>query len=70
MSAFEYFLVALVILLPLAIAVTVTLWTLEQARSRNKRNRRPQDTRAVTETVSIERGAAPPGHEPTPGQPG
>jgi uncharacterized membrane protein len=36
----EYLLLALVILLPLVIAVAVTLWTLEQARLRNKKNRR------------------------------
>lgn len=32
-------LIVVVILVPLAIAVAVTLWTLEQARLRNKRNR-------------------------------
>jgi uncharacterized protein YpmS len=42
----EYFLLALVILLPLVIAIVVTLWTLEQARLRNKKNRKrsPQST--------------------------
>ncbi len=39
MSLFEYILVVLVILIPLVIAVTVTMWTLEQARLRNRRNR-------------------------------
>ncbi len=40
MSGFEWFLViVIVILVPLAIAVVVTLWTLEQARKRNPRNR-------------------------------
>lgn len=40
MSGFEWFLViVVVILVPLAIAVAVTLWTLEQARQRNRRNR-------------------------------
>ena len=32
-------LIVVVILIPLVIAVAVTLWTLEQARLRNKRNR-------------------------------
>jgi uncharacterized membrane protein len=36
----EYLLLALVILLPLVIAIVVTLWTLEQARLRNKKNRK------------------------------
>jgi hypothetical protein len=36
----EYLLLALVILLPLVIAVVVTLWTLEQARLRSKKNRK------------------------------
>ncbi|MDQ3525181.1 MAG: hypothetical protein M3451_09035 [Chloroflexota bacterium] len=40
MSGFEWFLViVVVILVPLAIAVGVTLWTLEMARQRNRRNR-------------------------------
>lgn len=39
MGAKEYLLLALVILVPLVIAATVTLWTLEQARLRNKKNR-------------------------------
>lgn len=42
MSGLEYLLAALVILVPLAIAVVVTGWTLEQARLRSKKNRRPQ----------------------------
>jgi hypothetical protein len=40
----EYGLLAVVILVPLVIAIVVTLWTLEQARLRNKKNReRPVD---------------------------
>ncbi len=40
MSGFEWFLIILVVvLIPLAIAVVVTLWTLEMARRRNPRNR-------------------------------
>ncbi|MCC6791213.1 MAG: hypothetical protein IT336_05985 [Thermomicrobiales bacterium] len=40
MSSTEYILVALTILVPLIIAVVVTLWTLEQARQRSKKNRK------------------------------
>lgn len=40
MSSTEYLLVALTILIPLVIAVVVTLWTLEQARLRSKKNRK------------------------------
>lgn len=40
MSSTEYILVALTILVPLVIAVVVTLWTLEQARMRSKKNRK------------------------------
>jgi hypothetical protein len=36
----EYLLVALTIVIPLVIAVVVTLWTLEQARMRSKKNRK------------------------------
>ncbi len=39
MGSKEYFLLALVIVVPLVIAIAVTLWTLEQARLRNKKNR-------------------------------
>jgi uncharacterized membrane protein len=37
----EYILLGLVILVPLVIATAVTVWTLEQARLRSKKNRRP-----------------------------
>jgi hypothetical protein len=47
MGSKEYLLLAMVILVPLIIAVVVTLWTLEQARLRSKQNRprpaRPTD---------------------------
>jgi hypothetical protein len=36
----EYLLLAMVILVPLVIATVVTLWTLEQARMRSKKNRK------------------------------
>lgn len=42
MSGTEYLLLAVVILVPLAIAVVVTLWSLEQARYRPKH--RPDKT--------------------------
>ncbi len=41
MGLTEYILLALVILVPLVIATAVTIWTLEQARLRSKKNRRP-----------------------------
>jgi hypothetical protein len=42
----EYVLLVLVILVPLVIATVVTLWTLEQARLRSKKNRRPPKPKA------------------------
>ena len=40
MSGFEWFLlIGVVIIVPLVVAVAVTLWTLEQARMRNRQNR-------------------------------
>jgi hypothetical protein len=52
----EYLLLVLVIVVPLIIAVVVTLWTLEQARLRNKKNRkRPaQSTPEAGPTPPIE----------------
>jgi hypothetical protein len=41
MGTKEYLLLAMVIVVPLVIATFVTLWTLEQARLRSKKNRRP-----------------------------
>jgi hypothetical protein len=43
----EYVLLVLVILIPLVIAVAVTLWTLEQARMRSKKNRKRPAARKV-----------------------
>jgi hypothetical protein len=40
MTGTQYLLVALTILVPLVIAIVVTLWTLEQARMRSKKNRK------------------------------
>ncbi|MFT4038006.1 MAG: hypothetical protein QM692_07500 [Thermomicrobiales bacterium] len=41
MGAREWILTAGVILVPLAIAIVVTLWSLEQARYRPKKKRQP-----------------------------
>ncbi|MEJ7838099.1 MAG: hypothetical protein WKF81_04740 [Thermomicrobiales bacterium] len=47
MSGTEWFLLIVVVLgIPLLIAVIVTVWTLEMARQRNKKNR-PQPATAV-----------------------
>ena len=61
MSGVEWFLlIVVVILVPLAIAIGVTLWTLEMARQRNSRNRpggkvsgtKRQATRPVVDAAS------------------
>lgn len=40
MTGFEWFLlIVVVIAVPLIVAVVVTMWTLEQARQRNRKNR-------------------------------
>jgi hypothetical protein len=53
-----------VIVVPLAIAVIVTLWTLEQARYRPKRKRAPgirrDDVPAAEQPTSSEAKSAPP----------
>ena len=47
MTGTEWFLLIVVVIgLPLLVAVVVTLWTLEMARQRNKKNR-PQPTTPV-----------------------
>jgi uncharacterized protein YpmS len=48
MGTQEYLLLAMTILVPLVIAVIVTLWTLEQARLRSKKNRKPVRSKAET----------------------
>jgi hypothetical protein len=53
----EWLLTFGVVVVPLAIAVIVTLWTLEQARYRPKRKRPP----------GIRRDDAPAGNQSTPG---
>ena len=42
MSGTEWLLVVLVILVPLALAVIVTKWTLDQAMKRQRHNREPR----------------------------
>ena len=40
MSNFEWFLLIVVVIgVPLIVAITVTIWTIDQARKRNRRNR-------------------------------
>jgi hypothetical protein len=57
----EYLLLALVILLPLVIAVVVTLWTLEQARLRSKKNRkRPANTAPPSRHAELVEGSRAP----------
>ena len=75
MGATEWvLLIVVVILIPLAIAVAVTLWSLEQARQRNRRNR-PGAVRRVaapdrsggassTETGTIHHGRGAGGRHP------
>ena len=56
MGSKEYVLLGLVIVVPLVIAVAVTLWTLEQARLRNKKNReRPQSEDLLSSDPSADR---------------
>lgn len=73
MGAQEWLLLGAVIMVPLVIAVIVTLWTLEQAIKRNKRNRPAKAVRRVTAAVT-EPAAAPdaeaaPEQAPTPAEP-
>ena len=64
MSGFEWFLlIVVVILVPLIVAVMITLWTLEQARKRNRKNREegtasadPVKRRATREPASASGG--------------
>ena len=50
MGTKEYLLLVLVIVVPLVIATVVTLWTLEQARLRSKKNRKPSRTKVDSGT--------------------
>lgn len=51
MGTQEWILLALVLVIPLLIAVVVTLWTLEQAIKRNKKNRGGKTVRRAAEPV-------------------
>lgn len=48
----EWILLSLVLIVPLIIAVVVTLWTLEQAIKRNKKNQTGRKVRRVAEPVA------------------
>ena len=48
MSSTEWFLLAMVIVVPLIIATGVTLWTLEHALKRYKKHRREQESAKAT----------------------
>ena len=62
MGTQEWILLTLVLVIPLLIAIVVTLWTLEQALKRNKKNREDKVVRRASEPVSEE----PPAPEPVP----
>ena len=65
MSGTEWLLVVLVILVPLALAVIVTKWTLDQAMKRQRRNRapRPEGERVPTPLATSAPDDAPVGGE-------
>lgn len=52
MGTQEWILLALVLVIPLLIAIVVTLWTLEQALKRNKKNRGGKTVRRAAEPVA------------------
>jgi hypothetical protein len=54
MGTQEWILLTLVLVIPLLIAIVVTLWTLEQALKRNKKNREDKTVRRASEPVSNE----------------
>lgn len=51
MGAQEWLLLAAVLIVPLIIAVAVTLWTLEQAIKRNRKNQPGRAARRISEPV-------------------
>ncbi len=61
MGTQEWLLLALVLIVPLIIAVVVTLWTLEQAIKRNKKNQTGRKVRRVAEPVAAIDPAVEPG---------
>ena len=54
MGTQEWILLSAVIVVPLLVAVLVTLWTLEQAIKRNRKNQKGRATRRVAEPVTDE----------------
>jgi len=75
MTTFEWFLLIVVVIgVPLIVAVVVTLWTLEQARQRNRKNRDDGDlvgpvkrnaTRSTNETDAPVVTSEPGGENPS-----
>ena len=51
MGAQEWLLLIAVVAVPLLVAILVTLWTLEQAIKRNRKNQKGRSTRRVAEPV-------------------
>jgi len=51
MGTQEWLLLGAVLVVPLVVAIGVTLWTLEQAIKRNRKNQRGRVTRRVSEPV-------------------
>jgi uncharacterized membrane protein YwzB len=51
MGTQEWLLLAAVLIVPLLVAIAVTLWTLEQAIKRNRKNQKGRTTRRVAEPV-------------------
>jgi uncharacterized membrane protein YwzB len=51
MGTQEWLLLAAVVIVPLLIAIAVTLWTLEQAIKRNRKNQKGRVARRVAEPV-------------------
>ena len=70
MGTQEWILLTLVLVIPLLIAIVVTLWTLEQALKRNKKNREGKTVRRAAEPVSDETPEADSIPVPDPDSPG
>jgi hypothetical protein len=52
MGTQEWLLLGIVLVVPLVVAIAVTLWTLEQAIKRNRKNRPDRVARRVSEPVT------------------
>jgi uncharacterized membrane protein YgcG len=52
MGTQEWLLLGVVLVVPLVVAITVTLWTLEQAMKRNRKNRPDRSARRVSEPAA------------------